>query len=132
MRNELDIIQDLYQAKQAEANAKAKRIALEHELETAIGIPEDWEGSQTRTVNVYKVKVTKKMNITVDPKKLRDVANTYGLNDRLKTLFRWKPELNKKAWGEAPENERTVFATAMKSSPSKASFNIKLDTEAMQ
>ena len=129
MRSDIEIIQELYQVKAKESELKQRRIELEAELEAAIKVPEEWEGSRTRMVGPYKVKLNKRINVTINADTLKRVAEANGLTDRLDTLFRWKVELIKKAWKAAPEKERAVFAEAMESKPGKASFNIELPKE---
>ena len=65
-----EIVKSLYEARQAEAAAKAVRVGLEEELATAIGVPEDWEGSKTNAVGGFKVKLTRKINVQIDDVRL--------------------------------------------------------------
>lgn len=126
MRNVADITKDLYLAKLAEDEAKTKRVALEMEMEAAIGVPSQWFGSKQRDIGEYKVKVSRKVNTTIDAAKLREVAAASGLANKLDTLFRWKPEIVKKEWDAAPQEERDALAPAITNKAGKTSFVVTL------
>jgi hypothetical protein len=64
MRNEFEIADDLFKAKQAEREAEERRIALEEELVAVLGKRE--EGSKTHTVGSYKVTITGRINRKID------------------------------------------------------------------
>lgn len=64
MRSELEIAEDLFNAKMAEKEAEAKRIALEEELVAVLGKRD--EGSKTHTVGDYKVTITGRVNRKID------------------------------------------------------------------
>jgi hypothetical protein len=64
MRSELEIAEDLFNAKMAEKEAEAKRIALEEELVAVLGKRD--EGSKTHTVGDYKVTITGRVSRKID------------------------------------------------------------------
>lgn len=64
MRTELEIAEDLFNAKLDEAKATAKRIALEEELIELVGAKK--EGAQTHTIGDYKVTITGRINRKID------------------------------------------------------------------
>lgn len=64
MRNEFEIADDLFKAKQAEREAEERRIALEEELVAVLGKRE--EGSKTHAVGSYKVTITGRINRKID------------------------------------------------------------------
>lgn len=119
-----EIVKSLYEARQAEAAAKAVRVGLEEELATAIGVPEDWEGSKTNAVGGFKVKLTRKINVQIDDVRLRELARVNNLTALLDRCFRWKPEIVKKEWGAAPEKEKLILSGALMFTPGKASFSV--------
>ena len=119
-----EIVKSLYEARQVEAAAKAVRVGLEEELATAIGVPEDWEGSKTNAVGGFKVKLTRKINVQIDDVRLRELARVNNLTVLLDRCFRWKPEIVKKEWGAAPEKEKLILSGALMFTPGKASFSV--------
>ena len=64
MRTELEVAQDLFDAKAEEAKATAKRIELEEELIALVGKKE--EGAQTHTIGDFKVTITGRLNRKID------------------------------------------------------------------
>ena len=64
MRNEIEIANDLWAAKQAESEAKAKRIELEEELIAVLGSKE--EGQEKHAVGDYKITIEGKLIRRID------------------------------------------------------------------
>ena len=64
MRTEIEIANDLFQAKLDEEKAKEQRIALEEELIGLVGAKE--EGAQTHTIGEYKITITGVLNRKID------------------------------------------------------------------
>lgn len=64
MRSELEIANDLFEAKRVEREAEEKRIALEEELIAVLGKRD--EGSKTHTVGDYKVTITGRVTRKID------------------------------------------------------------------
>ncbi|OUO92589.1 hypothetical protein [Cloacibacillus sp. An23] len=124
-----ELIEDLYEAKAAEDAAKAKRVALEAELAKALEVPEQWEGSQTRTVNEYKVCVKRAINVKIDAAQLQDITVRYGLKEEADKSFRWKAELDKKGWNSLNPMTQNVFAAAITKTPGKVSITVELKKE---
>ena len=129
MNSILELTRQLYKCKQAEAEIKQNRMALEDQLARELQVPEQWEGSKTIGVEQgderYKVKITRKMNTVIDGK-LTSFAAEKGLTDYLGVVFRWKPELNKKEWDGANENVRAAFSEVVIQKPGKPSFLVTL------
>ena len=119
----------LFQAKEEERQAKLKRMNLEDAMAQAIGIPENWEGAMTNRVGQYKVRVSRKKNVRIDAEKLIECAAQAGIKDQLKTLFRWKPEINKAAWDEADREIITALSPAIESTLGKAAFSVEIETK---
>ena len=119
----------LFQAKEEERQAKLKRMNLEDAMAQAIGIPENWEGAMTNRVGQYKVRVSRKKNVRIDAEKLIECAAQASIKDQLKTLFRWKPEINKAAWDEAGREIITALSPAIESSLGKAAFSVEIETK---
>jgi hypothetical protein len=64
MRTESEIVDDLWAAKQAESEAKTKRIELEEELIALLGAKE--EGQQKHIIGDYKVTIEGKLLRKID------------------------------------------------------------------
>lgn len=64
MRTEIEIAQDLYEARQVEREANERRVELEEELIALVGARE--EGSKTHTIGDFKITITGKLNRKID------------------------------------------------------------------
>ena len=109
--------------KRREDETRALRNALEAKM--AEGIPDDWEGSKTWSDGPYKIKASRKFNRKVDPVAVRKIADTYGMTDYIDVLFRWKPEIDAKAWKGADETITKLFSDAITTTPGKVGFVIE-------
>jgi hypothetical protein len=117
-----NLYQDWISAKEAERAAVEARREIEDQLAAKIGTTE--EGSVTFKDAGYAIKYTVKMNRTVDGDKLQEIAAANGLDAYLSTLFRWKPELNLKAWKGTAENITKALAEAITTKPGRPGFDI--------
>lgn len=123
------LIEELYEAKAAEEAAKAKRVQIEADLAKALEVPDQWEGSQTRTVNEYKVCVKRAMNVKIDATRLQEITDRYGLKEEAAKSFRWKCELDKKGWNALNPMTQSVFSKAITKTPGKVSITVELKKE---
>ena len=121
------IYQDWLDAKEAEREATAKRRRIEDELIQLLSVDDLPEGSKTRKDSGYVVKITTRMNRKVDSDMLQDLAADAGLTDHLTSLFRWKPELNIKAWKADDPSITGQLARAIEAKPGRPSFAITLE-----
>ena len=112
-------------AKQAEADATKRRRELEDEMASLIGVAENMEGTETAEPDGYVIKITGKINRTVDGDKLQELANEAGLFDHLQRLFKWKPSINMAAWKNADASITGPLASAITAKPGRASFKIE-------
>ena len=101
-------------------------MAIEQELEDALNIPEEWEGSKTLDISTFKVTAARKVNAKIDDDALMRIAKENNLSGELSTLFRWKPEIVKRAWDATSDSIKTLFSEAITRTPGKVSFTIKL------
>lgn len=115
--------------KRREDEAKALRQALEARMSE--GIPDEWEGSKTWEDGPYKIKASRKHNRKVDGNRVRDISAQYGLEEYTNVLFRWKPEIDAKAWKSADETITKLFSDAITTTPGKVGFVVEeiLDEE---
>ena len=118
------LAQQWIDAKDAEAQAVAHRRAIEDELIALLGEPKD-EGTFNYETDQLKVTVTQRMTRRVDADLLQEIAIDAGLFDHLKDLFRWKPEINMRAWRDSDPAITGALAAAITTTPSKPSFKIE-------
>lgn len=111
--------------KQAEADATKRRRELEDEMASLIGVAENFEGTKTAEPDGYVIKITGKINRTVDGDKLQELANEAGLFDHLQRLFKWKPSLNMAAWKNADASITGPLASAITSKAGRPGFKIE-------
>ena len=116
-------------AKQLEQEAVHRRRAIEDEIKAAIGFDEGREGSETLPFNGGRVVITARLDRKVDAQLARQLAAENHLEDWLDRLFRWKPELELRAWKKAPEYVTQVFAPAITTKPGRATFALEKGKE---
>ena len=123
MTNDLNELSAMWlEAKKVEADAIAKRRAIEDRMKCLIGVPENLDGTETASVDRYIIKVVGRIDRKVDPDKLQQLAAIHGLTNYLSSLFRWKPEINMSAWKIADESITRALAPAITAKPGRASF----------
>lgn len=116
-----NLIQLWQDAKRREVEAQTERRNIEDMLIAKLGISEHDEGTKTFGL----VKVTCRMNQTIDSEKLQEIAAENGVSEHLSNLFRWKPEINKKAWDATASEITTPLLSAITTRPGRPSFSIK-------
>lgn len=112
-------------AKDAEKRAQEARGVIEEALIKELQIAENFEGSKTIGDDQYKVTYTGRMKRKVDSKIAQEIAAEIGAENMLSSLFRWKPEINKKEWEKTDKTITDKFAKAITSKPGKVSFKIE-------
>ena len=112
------------EAKAAEQEATERRRRYEDGLSELIGLSQATDGTTTKEAGGYSIKVTQRLNRSVDSDLVQSLAAEAGLTAHLGDLFRWKPELNKKQWDHAAENIRSALAPAITEKPGRPSFSI--------
>ena len=115
-------------AKALEKYATDARRAIEDELISTLRI-QDIEGVKTVKAPGYKVKVTQRFNRSIDADLLQEVAAEHGIIGHLSDLFRWKPEINARAWATADESITGPLLAAITTKPGRPSFSIEKDEE---
>lgn len=123
----MSIYQDWIDAKEAERLAVEKRRDIEDQLIKQYQISEADEGSKSIKEAGYVVKVVCRMNRTIDAEALQEIAAESGLTNHLGELFRWKPEINAKAWKEADEGITAPLLAAITTKQGRPSFSIELN-----
>ena len=124
-----DLCQAWLDAKAAEAEAIQARREAEDRLLSLLGIPESLDGTENTEAPGYKIKVIGRMTKKVDADKLQEIAAEHGLEDHLQNLFRWKAEINKKAWESADGVITGPLSDAITTKPGRASVTITKEAE---
>ena len=119
-----DLARRWLEAKEAERVATETRRAIEDWLVKALRAPPDLDGTFNSDVAGYKVKIVGRLNRKIDADKLRELAYEAGLEDHLGSLFRWKPEINAKAWDAAAPSITSPLLGAITTTPGRPSFTI--------
>ena len=121
----MNLYQQWMEVKAAETEMTARRRAIEDEMAKSLQITEDWEGSYTMKDGGFKVNIKRAFTRKVDGKKLSAIADEFGLQDYLPTLFRWKPEIDMKAWKDTEPSVIDKLAQAVTTTPGRVSFKIE-------
>jgi len=111
-------------AKETERLAVEERRQIEDRLSSLIGIAETLEGTETATPDGFVIKVVGRMNRKVDADKAQEIAAEHGIEAHLSTIFRWKPEIDARAWKAAPDSVTTPLLAAITTTPSRPSYTI--------
>ena len=111
-------------AKKLEAAAVTERRQLEDQMAAEFALPKDLDGTVNHQVDGYKIKMEGRINKKIDADKLQMLAAEAGLSEHLSSLFRWKPEINSKAWGAAAEAVTKPLLDAITSTPGRPTFTI--------
>jgi hypothetical protein len=113
------------EAKEYEKAAAAHRRELEDLMTEHMQIPEDLEGITTKDDGEYKITVTGRIARKVDADAVQEIAAEIGVQELLSTLFRWKPEINTKAWKAADISITSKLAEAITAKPGRPSYKIE-------
>ncbi len=70
------------------------------------------------------ISITKRIDYKVNADLLEQLALENGLTDHISTLFRWRPELNLKAWEAAHKDITEPLRPAITATEGRASFQI--------
>lgn len=114
------------EAKAQEHAATERRRVIEDAMLESLkpAISEDGEGALTIKPAGYSIKITQRITRTVDADLIQELAADSGLSEHLSSLFRWKPELNKRQWDSAADNIRAALSPAITAKPGRPSFSI--------
>ena len=113
------------EAKRVEREATAKRRQIEDEIKRMANIQESTEGTLNLDNGNLVVRITTKLNRKINPDKLQEIAAENGLTAHLSALFRWKPEIDMKAWKSVDESITRPLMDAITTTPARASFKIE-------
>jgi hypothetical protein len=114
------------EAKEQERMAIERRRIIEDQMAVELVLPVDIESTMTFTPDKYVIKTVGRLNRKVDSDKLQELAAEAGLSDHLSTLFRWKPEIDMKAWKATDPSITSALADAITVTPGRPSFTITI------
>jgi hypothetical protein len=120
----IDLLTAWMEAKEAERAAQERRRDLEDQIAAALEVPADLDGTMRRDFDDVEVKIVGRIDRKVDTDALQDLAREAGLTDHLPALFRWKAEINAKAWDRADESITKPLTGAITTKPGRPSFSI--------
>lgn len=112
------------EAKEQERMAIERRRIIEDQMAMELVLPVDIDSTLTFTPGKYVIKTVGRLNRKVDSEKLQELAAEAGLSDHLSTLFRWKPEIDMKAWKATDPSITSALADAITVTPGRPSFTI--------
>jgi hypothetical protein len=117
------------EAKELEQSAARNRRLIEDALIEMYGIDPSVEGTTSKTEGEYKCKATTRLSRKVDGDLLQEIAAENGVSEHLGTLFRWKPEINAKAWKDADSKITDILLAAITTKPGRPTFKVELIEE---
>ena len=120
----MSLYQRWLEAKKMETLAVAERRDLEDQMAVHFGIPKDLDGTVKVEENGFTIRMEGRINKKIDAEKLQVLAAEAGLSEHLSSLFRWKPEINAKAWGSAADAVTQPLLGAITSTPGRPTFTI--------
>lgn len=110
--------------KQEETRHQAARREIEDQLARLYALPADLDGTETRETEHLVVRMVGRLDRKVDAEKVQELAAEHGVEAHLSTLFRWKPELNMRAWSNADERIRKALEGAITTKAGRPSFQV--------
>ena len=122
--NNIDLYKEWIKIKEIEQEVIQRRREIEDSLIEEMRVNLNEEGTQNFENEEYKVKVVTRFNRKIDADSLQELAIGEGLQDYLKTLFRWKPDLNMTAWKATDKSITDILSRAITTTPGRASFTI--------
>ena len=114
-------------AKKLETAVVTERRQLEDQMVDLFGIPKDLDGTIKREADGFQIKMEGRINKKIDSDKLQMLAAEAGLSEHLSSLFRWKPEINAKAWNSASDAVTKPLLDAITSTAGRPTFTITKD-----
>lgn len=122
-----DLIESWTQCKKTEQMAVETRRKIEDEISSIVELNPQNEGTVLLDVDRYKVKIVSRLTRKVDSDLLQEVAAEHGMENLLSSLFRWKAEIEMKAWKAAPQDVTTVLNKAITTTAGRPSYSISIE-----
>lgn len=106
-----------------EAAVKARR-EIEDEIVELIELDPAKEGTLNIEAGSYQIKLVSRLNRKVNSELLQEIAAEHNLDNQLTQLFRWKAEIDQKAWKMADESVTSKLGQAVTTTAGRPSFSI--------
>lgn len=110
--------------KEEETKLIKLRREIEDELSSILEINPAHEGTVVLDTDKFEIKVQTRMARKVDTDLLQEIAAEHGLSNHLTDLFRWKADLDMKAWKAASPDITSVLSQAVTTTAGRPSFSI--------
>ena len=123
----MSLYQQWLDAKKLEASAVVLRRDIEDQMVKHFNVAKDLDGTEKIVLPEFTIKIEGRINKKIDAEKLQVLAAEAGLSEHLTSLFRWKPEINAKAWGAAADAVTLPLLGAITSTPGRPTFTITKD-----
>jgi len=114
-------------AKKLETAVVTERRQLEDQMVKLFEVPKDLDGTIKREADGFQIKMEGRINKKIDSDKLQMLAAEAGLSEHLSSLFRWKAEINAKAWNSASDAVTKPLLDAITSTAGRPTFTITKD-----
>lgn len=119
-----ELVAEFESVRAAEQNIKARKSEIVHALSALLGVDETAEGTKTFNVRGREVKVSTKLNRTVDGDKLEEIVRENHAEAKASELFRYKFEINQSVWKREDDQVKNLFAPAITARPGQPSITI--------
>ena len=110
--------------KEEETTAIKQRREIEDELSKILEINPANEGTVVMDTDKFEIKVQTRMTRKVDTDLLQEIAAEHGMSNHLTELFRWKADLDMKAWKSAAPEITSVLLQAVTTTAGRPSYSI--------
>lgn len=110
--------------KEDETKAMKNRREIEDHLAKILEINPANEGTVVLDTDKFEIKVQTRFTRKVDTDLLQEIAAEHGMSNHLTDLFRWKADLDMKAWKAASADITSVLSQAVTTTAGRPSFSI--------
>lgn len=117
------------EAKTAEGEAVEKRRYIEDKITALLAINETQEGIHTEKLPGYTLKITNRLTRKVDSDLVQEVAAEHGLSNYLRTLFRWKADIDTRAWKTTSPEVTNLLGRAITTTAGRPSYSIAINKD---
>lgn len=111
-------------AKREEKAAVETRRHIEDSMAALLGIAPDLDGTINVEAGDSVIKIVGRLSYKVSSEVLDDIIRENGVEEVAHTVFRFRPELNVRAWKQADEDTQNLFSDAITTSAGRPSFAI--------
>jgi hypothetical protein len=126
----IDLVRAWDDAKERERQAKEERHQIEDVIIKLLAVPESFDGVKNVAVDdIVTLKITLRLERKVDGDKVQEIAREHGVEEHLKSLFRWKPEINVAAWKATDAAITKPLSAAVITKPGRPSFALHTKKE---